>query len=547
MSSKQLIFLFTILFWNTISGISQINVSPISGCAPLINVSFTTSNSGYTNIYWDFGDGAGSVNQTANHTYANPGTYIVVFTAELSGNPITETTNIQVFESPDAGFEILSQNTGCAPYIVNFIDTSTTSGFSSIVQRLWTFGDGSTQTTSNTSVSHTYINTGIYDISLEVTNNNGCVDFVLLDSFIWVSAEPDVSIFTDFYSITNCDSPMAIVFNAIATSASLITDSLFYSWDFGNSITSNFINNQIEFNPGNYMVSLNVSDEIGCNSTAYFPLNVISPTANFNLLNSYDYTICDTAIFNNLTNISNAFWQYGDGSSGYSPEHYYPNPGIYDVTLTLTQGSCVIDTTIPITVEDIEALFFVDTNYSCNSPFPVQFIDSSYNAVEWYYFFGDGEASSAQNPLHYYINNFTGLYDMAFPVGFHPYQIATSSHGCHDTYYYPDTIILDVPTAWFMPNVVTGTAPITINFSDSSYSTANIISWHWDFGDGTDTLVFVDTVSHTYTQGGIYDVVLTIINDMGCGDVSYPITIEIDGGTGGTGGGGGGGTGVGGT
>jgi PKD repeat protein len=508
------------------SGWSQIVGTPSSGCAPLINVNFNAGNPTYTNVSWNFGDGASSINLSPYHTYANPGLYTVHFSANLDSIVVYDTLVITVYENPLAGFQLNTPAYGCAPYNVIFEDTSLAYG-ASIVQRNWTFGDGSMSMVSSSNADHTYLNQGIYDVSLEIVDDNGCEDFILLDSLIYISTYPYANISSNFGTLNNCIVPMLITFNGTSNTSSILADTLLYSWNFNNGINSDSINNTILFDVGSYTVSLTVEDTLGCSHTAYEFININDPFVNFTLSNSTNYTICGLALFQNLSSFGNAFWEYGDGTSGTENYHNYSIPGIYDVMLTVTEGNCSIDTTIPILVEDIEAKFSVDKIYSCSSPLLVQFTDSSTNAVLWEYDFDDGDSGFVQNPVHQYINADTGLYDMPHPQVFVPNLTAISPNGCEDKYS-SDTIILDMPVAWFMPNIVTGFAPLTVTFSDSSYAAGNIISWYWDFGDGTDSLLNVDVVDHTFTQPGQYDVILTIVNDLGCGDISWPVTIYVE-------------------
>lgn len=54
----------------------------------------------------------------------------------------------------------------------------------------------------------------------------------------------------------------------------------------------------------------------------------------------------------------------------------------------------------------------------------------------------------------------------------------------------------------------------TINFiDDSSDEDGQIIAWQWDFGDGT--YAIIQNPTHTYSDDGIYDVTLTVIDNNG--------------------------------
>jgi len=67
------------------------------------------------------------------------------------------------------------------------------------------------------------------------------------------------------------------------------------------------------------------------------------------------------------------------------------------------------------------------------------------------------------------------------------------------------------PIANFTANVTDGTAPLTVQFTDTS--TGNPTSWLWDFGDGsTDT---TQNPVHTYNNTSNYTVTLTVSNEAG--------------------------------
>ncbi len=78
------------------------------------------------------------------------------------------------------------------------------------------------------------------------------------------------------------------------------------------------------------------------------------------------------------------------------------------------------------------------------------------------------------------------------------------------TQYAPVAIISADP--WF------GFAPLTVTFdaSESTDPDGNIVSYEWNFGDGTTSTE--KTVEHTYTQQGNYTVTLTVTDDDGLQD-----------------------------
>jgi PKD repeat protein len=62
------------------------------------------------------------------------------------------------------------------------------------------------------------------------------------------------------------------------------------------------------------------------------------------------------------------------------------------------------------------------------------------------------------------------------------------------------------PVAGFSGTPTSGVAPLTVNFSNSS--TGSIVTYAWDFGDGTSSSV--QNPSHAYSAAGSYTVKLTV-------------------------------------
>lgn len=86
------------------------------------------------------------------------------------------------------------------------------------------------------------------------------------------------------------------------------------------------------------------------------------------------------------------------------------------------------------------------------------------------------------------------------------------------------------PNASFHANPISGEAPLEVSFdaSNSSDPDGSIISYDWEFGDGSTGSG--KTVSNTYQNEGSYQVVLTVRDDGGLSD-SESITISVGGDT----------------
>ncbi len=70
-----------------------------------------------------------------------------------------------------------------------------------------------------------------------------------------------------------------------------------------------------------------------------------------------------------------------------------------------------------------------------------------------------------------------------------------------------------------------GNAPLTVTFQDTSTSTTPLISWYWNFGDGTTSTT--QNPTHTYTTRGTYTVTLEAGNQSHVNTVTYNNVIAV--------------------
>ncbi|QQR94551.1 MAG: PKD domain-containing protein [Bacteroidota bacterium] len=145
------------------------------------------------------------------------------------------------------------------------------------------------------------------------------------------------------------------------------------------------------------------------------------------------------------------------------------------------------------------AEFTQSDTIGCN-PKTIQFTDSSKNAHQWLWKFGNGSTSITPNPSINYSS--TG--------NFIPSLIITDSFGCKDTVG-GKIISITEPQADFSYTKSSGCVPVIVQFQNTSSGAANYL---WDFGDGsTSTLL---NPNHIYTTGGNYQVTLTVTDASGC-------------------------------
>ncbi|WP_319578871.1 PKD domain-containing protein [uncultured Methanospirillum sp.] len=217
-------------------------------------------------------------------------------------------------------------------------------------------------------------------------------------------------------------------------------------------------------------------------------------------------------------------WDFGDGvipmdasCSGdvcnniANPIHTYNTPGTYTVKLTASSqigGTSVKEKVGYITVSGSgagpKASFTADKRSGPN-PLTVQFTDtSSGSPTMWFWDFGDGTNASIASPSHTYQQ--AGVYTV---------KLTSSSQQGTDTKTEKDFIAVtgDIPppVAMFEATPLSGSAPLTVKFTDLSIGPPT--TYYWDFGD-TITSNEVNP-SHTYTGPGSYTVTLTVSNSGG--------------------------------
>jgi PKD repeat protein len=139
------------------------------------------------------------------------------------------------------------------------------------------------------------------------------------------------------------------------------------------------------------------------------------------------------------------------------------------------------------------------------APLTVRFNGTSTGfPLRWSWDFGDGSTSSLEDPLHTYVN--PGNYTVTLHVVY-----TTGSASKVKPGYVTVTGALDPPAARFTANPVSGTAPLTVRFSDQS--TGSPVFWFWDFGDGSSSNL--ENPIHVYRSPGIYTARLIVGNSAG--------------------------------
>lgn len=408
----------------------------VRGCAPY-TVQFdnlTTSVSNVTNWQWTFGPaGATSTDENPIFTYTNPGTYTVsLIASDTLGctDTLTRRNYISVFQAI-ANFNA-DEPINCVNNPITFFNTSIGNGLS----YLWDFGDGTTSTVTNP--IHSYTANGVYDVSLTVTDFNGCDSTLFLPGYI-IIADPLISIMADTTAAA-CP-PLLVNFTANALSPHSFTA---WNWDFGDGASSTGINpSHLYLESGDFDVSLMGTTTAGCVANVVEPdfIQIGGPQVDFSFTPG---TACPgepiSFTTQNVVNVSRFIWDFQNGTldSGANVIYAYPDSGIYyPILIAEDNAGCQVLIQSPDSIliyPKPTADFLISAGQLCGGD-TLTFTDQSTSdnqIVLWEWDFGF-TTSNLQNPTIIFSN--PGSYDIQL--------IVTNQSGCRDTMIQPAGVIVE--------------------------------------------------------------------------------------------------------
>lgn len=462
---------------------------------------------------WSFGDGSTSALTSPTHLYSSEGLYTVkLILTSNHGCVDSLSQQITVWPLPVVDF---NSTTVCETFVTGFTDASTISSVNSPNTNAswsWDFGDGTNANTQNT--THTYATHGDFQVTLQVTSANNCVQSTTktvsvmpLPIVDFIVTEVCASSITDFTNTSTVPAP-----STLAT----------YAWDIlsDNSTEYTTLNAQHQFTHGNYSATLTAVTDFGCTISASKTFDVYPvPTADF-LANPLCFgnptNFQDSTTLIGIGNIVAWNWDFGDGTTStlQNPNHQYAAPGIYTVTLTaITDHNCTDQIVKNIEIYQLPVAGYTFNNECFNED--IQFAQtSSTNSSQFNWEFGDGSFSTQLNPLHQYAT--PGDYQVKLVV-------TTAIGGCKDSITQTITAY-PLPVPAYTVNNECVTTQVVFNDQSTILAPDNISTYTWTFGDGNTSST--QTPSHLYANEGVYTAKLILTSNHGCIDsVSHQVTV----------------------
>ena len=521
MSITRFLLLVTFVCFGTLSSIAQITVNftadQTEGCGSVqANFCDNSSSTAGSIVAWTWNlGGITSNNECQGRIFGSAGNYEICLTVtDSDGNTATlcEPNYIIVHALPSPDFESSSPD-GCIPHTASF---NYTGSFSNITEFVWGVGGSegviTNDGTSSPNAESTYSIADKYDISLTVTDVNGCVNVISKDDYI--TAYEPTSVEVHAAEVFKCKPPFFVEFIN-----DNIQPNMTYTWNFGNGI--NFVGeippSILYSSNGAYTVTvIGENLDTDCRDTL-----ILEDYINIGYIVDFSFTpdegcedLSVTFTDESSDTADNVTWNFGDGSApsnSPNPTHVYQNSGFYTVTLIRNIDGCTPSHTTTTEIEVFalpEVAYNNDNTLGCSVPHSVNFTGTSTDAIIWSWDFGDGTTSNQQNPNHVYTD--FGIYNVALTV--------SNANGCENVISTTNIELVET-AASIVNNQFSGCTPLNINLSDNSTTVLPITNWLWEINTPSGVITSTDqTPNLMIPDTGCFDIVLTVTNTLGCSD-----------------------------
>ena len=440
---------------------------------------------------WDFGDGNTSTAHNPKHLYATKGAYTVKL--RVTNPPCFDEFIDTIYVIDEQPVITVSNAIVCKnnPVTIRASGITTTN----IIQYRWDFGDGSIDSTSVPLITHQYISSGSYNITLRVINKLGCKKFVTLSNALTVYgptarlSHPAGGCLNSTITFTDQSIPYNS-FNIVS-----------WTIDYGDGTiltTASPVFTHVYNALGTYNIVLIVKDSYGCSDTLRDTKTVTISTAKADIV-ILDSISCRQSLVHFSSNSQGSglsyLWNFGDGGTSASPttSHIYTTDGLYTISLRVTDQYGCVDSAkkdTSIRISNVVAKFTLSDSIINCPPAQIGFTNqsTSYSSLTW--FFDDGGTSVNPNPIHFFLNG--GVYNIKL--------VAKGYGSCSDSMI--KQIRVRGPQGNISYTPIGHCVPATVNFTGNATNITGTFTW--DFGDGNTQSATGNTTTHTYATVGRY-------------------------------------------
>ncbi|MBD3156704.1 PKD domain-containing protein [Candidatus Peregrinibacteria bacterium] len=412
-----------------------------------------------------------------------------------------------------------------------------------IISYVWDFDDGQAGPGSSLE-THRYEKKGDgrYDVTLTLTfldKDTGEESTETLTKLVTIADEKVAAVIEA--DVTSGDAPLEVTFDG-SQSADPDGEISTYAWQVdGNGFEEGESTYTHTFDQvGVYTVELRVTNPKGDFDVAEEQITVSAgktPVAQIDVLNgdggvfyvNKTYTFDASGSSSPVGNIVSYEWDFGDGTAkarSRTAQHDFTEEGTYKVLLTVTdEDDLTAEEELQVEVELApsapEAVMQTDpepeddaTSIAGSVPFEVNFnatssTDPDDDIIDYKWDFdGDGTFDAAGENTSYVYND-VGNYNASLTV--------IDSAGFEDK----EVLLIKALSRGLEPQLtaepVSGVVPLTVSFdaTGSMYSDGDIVSYEWNFGDGSAPRSDIGQVTYKYTKIGNFTTTVKVRTDDG--------------------------------
>lgn len=523
--------------WPTVDTAYQVYVSDAFNCSSLDTINISVSNitalfyadsvclnnpmhfidsstsvhANYASSTWNFNDPpAAGVGKYPTHVFTSDGSFNVTLTSTNTVGCKDDTTmSVAVISLPVVNFGTSSV---CVGNPTLFIDSSV-AGYGNITKWVWNFGDNTADST-NQNPTHIYATANTYTVRLTVYNNFGCSQS--FQKSVTVYSLPQANFTLDSVCLGN----ISHFTNTSVQGSGIINN---YLWDFNYPSSVDTLSNQspTTFNyptAGLHVVNLSVIDVNGCSSSISKNTQIYSlPSADFIAKNNCKG---QNTLFENHSTpgdnpLTNYYW-IPFNKTDTNLNEFFAAPTTVNVSLIAIDAKGCRDTVTKniVIFDKPDAGILPGDSIICENE-PLALNDSSLRGVSapitsylW--------DMQPDNVVDYTTKNVSHSYSNG--GDYFVYHIVIDSNNCSDTAVKKIHVNKN-PIASFtnQPTCIGKVATFTSN-SKAGDAPLSSLSYSWTFVNSPPNSTGIST-THTFNQGGNFDVTLSISDANGCNDV----------------------------
>lgn len=500
----------------------------ISDTVCLNQTTFTQNNAPSGSFLWNFGPQAIPSTSTAQEPlvrFLQEG--LVTVSLTVSTGTCSSTSEKEIFvQDLDPSFSISPDAFCNRPTDVAFTPTTTTG----VVYEWRDKNENIFSEEQNPTFTFTELNNNPYFIREDTLVNQVSLT-IISEAGCRFRTEESIKIFepTAVFKTDKVDGCAPLTINFRDTSV-IQNEIVNWEWHFGNGDVMNTDEITTSYtyeNAGDYEAFLVITNEFGCTDTSYLlPILVGEPIMpDFEVVAS---EVCpgDTVRLNpvfNHPNIDEWHFETDNGRSFhcYNDEAveltFVTETGPMELTLTVGYNGCFSDVLYEDFVTVKGPIAQLDYSMDCETPHQFAFVDSSYEASNVTWYFGDSTQSNELNPIHEY--DTTGAYMVYL-------EVENPNSGCPISIDSTIVYVKDITANFVLDSLLCKDQEYQLNAQPSQDVDADCWrGYTWFFSNNRPITTQSPSIPYTFTTKGEQELWLETTDINGCKDSSY---LQVD-------------------